>query len=166
MDPALTLSLTDLAATGRLAAALAGVAKPGDFIALYGPLGAGKTALARAFITARAAARGAPEETVPSPTFTLVQVYDFGGDEIWHFDLFRIGGWEETDELGLDEAAHGIALVEWPERLGPLLPKDRLDVSLDYGEGEVRTARIQAHGPWAARLPALSTALTHAGFAS
>ena len=160
---AIALDLPDLAATERLAAALAAVAKPADFIALVGPLGAGKTALARAFITARAKARGKAEETVPSPTFTLVQVYDFGGDEVWHFDLFRIGGWEETDELGFDEAIHGIALVEWPDRLGPLLPKDRLVVTLDYGAAEARTARVEGLGAWGPRMGAVHKALAAAG---
>ena len=164
MTDAIALNLPDLAATERLAAALAAAAKPGDFIALEGPLGAGKTALARAFIAARATARGKAEETVPSPTFTLVQVYDFGGDEIWHFDLFRLRGWEETDELGFDEAVHGVALVEWPDRLGPLLPKDRLVVSLDYGAGDGgRTARIDGLGAWAARMTGLHKALAGAG---
>ncbi len=110
------LALPDQAATEVLAVRLAAVLRPGDLIALGGDLGAGKTTLARALIRAAAGA----EIEVPSPTFTLVQVYDLPIGAVWHFDLYRLSGPDEVIELGWDEArAEGVALVEWPDRLGP-----------------------------------------------
>jgi tRNA threonylcarbamoyladenosine biosynthesis protein TsaE len=151
------VALADLAATERLAARLARHAQAGDVIGLEGPLGAGKTAFARGFI----AALLGPIE-VPSPTFTLVQVYEGDGVSIWHFDLYRLTKPEEADELGLDEAlATGIALIEWPERLGDRTPPDRLVVRLEPGRRpSERQAHLSAHGPRArALLAALGEAV-------
>jgi tRNA threonylcarbamoyladenosine biosynthesis protein TsaE len=128
MYPTLSLDLADEAATLRLGARLAAHARPGDVIALQGPLGAGKTLLARGFIQALLD----EEEEVHSPTFTLVLTYDTPVATVWHFDLYRLNQPEEALELGLDDAlAGGIVLIEWPERLGSLLPRRRLDVALD-----------------------------------
>ncbi len=128
MNPTLSLDLANEAATLRLGARLAALARPGDVLALDGPLGAGKTLLARGFIQALLG----EDEEVNSPTFTLVQTYDTPVAPVWHFDLYRLTQPEEVYELGWDEAlAQGILLVEWPERLGPLLPRQRLDVALD-----------------------------------
>ena len=125
---AVTLSLDDEAATEALGRRLAELARPGDVIALAGPLGAGKTTLARAFIRHLTG----PAEEVPSPTFTLAQTYTGRSGAIWHFDLFRLVGFEEAVELGLEDAFdQGIALIEWPERLGSRLPARRLMVTLD-----------------------------------
>ena len=149
-------ALPDLKATQALAARLAGVARSGDVIALSGPLGAGKTEFARAFIRALARRHGAaaPEE-VPSPTFTLVQTYDLGAVSVWHFDLYRLERPGDVAELGLDEAlAEGISLIEWPERLAGQLPRDRLDIALGYAAPDKPGARIAAltgHGSWNAR---------------
>jgi len=144
------MELADEKDMETLAARLAGLARPGDFIALVGDLGAGKTVFARAFIRARA---GKPEE-VPSPTFTLVQVYDLDGGPVYHFDLYRIEHAEEVHELGLDEAmAGGIVLMEWPERLGPLLPGGRLEVAIELGDGESqRRVSLIGAGNWNQRL--------------
>ncbi len=118
------MGLPSLAATERLAAALAAVARAGDVIALSGPIGAGKTAFARAFIRA---ATGDPALTVASPTFTLVQVYDQAEPPIWHVDAYRLETEAEAEELGLDDAfASAISLIEWPERIAALLPRDCL----------------------------------------
>lgn len=134
------LHLPDLASTGALAARLAAAARPGDCILLEGPLGAGKSALARAFLRALAG-DGALE--VPSPTFTLVQAYDMpGGMTAWHFDLYRLDGPAGLAELGWEEARDGLALVEWPDRLGPFTPADALRLSLEPLEGEVRRATL------------------------
>jgi tRNA threonylcarbamoyladenosine biosynthesis protein TsaE len=144
-----TIDLPDESATAALAARLAALARPGDVIALSGELGAGKTSFARAFIRARGG-----DEAVPSPTFTLVQVYDLPQGAIWHFDLYRLRHAEEAWELGIEDAFHdGISLVEWPERLADLLPARRLRVALDFGPSPTaRRAILSAGGAWAARL--------------
>jgi tRNA threonylcarbamoyladenosine biosynthesis protein TsaE len=146
--------------TARIAAAVARVARSGDVLALAGDLGSGKTAFARGFVRALA---GAAEE-VPSPTFTLVQSYAAGdGRAIHHFDLYRIDDPEDAWELGIEEAfADGITLIEWPERLGRLLPSDRLEVRLDMppgGGASERRITLVAGPSWKDRLARLRTAL-------
>jgi len=138
--PAFSMSLPDESATERLGATLAERLRVGDVVGLKGELGAGKTTLARAIIRAAA---GDPELIVPSPTFTLVEVYDTPRGSFWHFDLYRLESPEQVFELGWEEArADGIALVEWAERLGTLLPSERLTVTLAM-EGEGRRADLQ-----------------------
>ncbi|NIA68005.1 tRNA (adenosine(37)-N6)-threonylcarbamoyltransferase complex ATPase subunit type 1 TsaE [Pelagibius litoralis] len=140
--------------TEALGRRLAKLLRQGDVLALHGDLGAGKTALARALIRALPGPEGAADEEVPSPTFTLVQTYDRSPAAVWHFDLYRIESPEEVYELGIEEAlAEGVTVIEWPERMGGLLPKDRLDVTLSYqADGSGRNARLQATGDWPARL--------------
>jgi len=151
----LELALPDEAATARLAARVAVRARAGDVIGLSGGLGAGKTAFARAFI--RALPGGAAIGEVPSPTFTLVQVYELDRATVWHVDLYRLTRPEEAWELGLEEAfATAIALIEWPERLGDALPPDRLEVALSAGTGDgARRARIRGFGAWRGRVAGL-----------
>ncbi|MBX6368903.1 MAG: tRNA (adenosine(37)-N6)-threonylcarbamoyltransferase complex ATPase subunit type 1 TsaE [Rhodospirillales bacterium] len=133
------VDLADEEATLALGARLALDAAPGDVFALGGALGSGKTTLARGFI--RALTR--PDEEVPSPTFTLVQTYETPKGTIWHFDLYRLEDPEEAWELGIEEAfASGISLIEWPERLGSLLPARRREILLEIA-GEGRRARIR-----------------------
>ena len=140
-----------LAETERLAQRLAPHAAPGDVIGLCGPLGSGKTAFARAFIRARLCR---PAEEVPSPTFTLVQLYEHAAGAIWHFDLYRLDGPEDAYELGIEDAFAGaISLIEWPEKLGDLMPADWLQVQLVPGEDEeARIVTITPHGPRAQTL--------------
>ena len=135
------MTLENLAATEALAARLARLARPGDALLMEGPLGAGKSALARAFLRA---ASGDPALEVPSPTFTLVQSYDLpGGAPAHHFDLYRLSGPGGLLELGWDEAREGIVLVEWPDRLGRLAPSAALRVQLAPGPTEdSRLARL------------------------
>ncbi len=157
-SPKRQLCLDDQAATAALAGRLAPLLRRGDVVALWGDLGSGKTSFARALITALPPADpGAAPEEVPSPTFTLVQVYDRRPAPVWHFDLYRIQAPEEVLELGFEEAlAEAVSLIEWPERLGPLLPEDRLDLRLDFGASpEARVARLEGRGAWAARVAAL-----------
>jgi tRNA threonylcarbamoyladenosine biosynthesis protein TsaE len=143
------IELPDEAATAVLAARIAAVAAAGDIIALKGDLGAGKTSFARAFIRARGSG-----EAVPSPTFTLVQVYDVGPAAIWHFDLYRLNSPQEAWELGIEDAFCGaISLIEWPERLGSLLPRHRLEITLMFcDEPEGRRAVLYADEDWQRRL--------------
>ena len=130
---AFSMPLPNEAATETLGATLALRLKAGDVVGLTGDLGAGKTTLARAII--RAAADD-PDLIVPSPTFTLVEVYETPRGTYWHFDLYRLEAPEQVYELGWEEArAEGIVLIEWPDRLGPLLPK-HLSVTLELaGDG-------------------------------
>jgi tRNA threonylcarbamoyladenosine biosynthesis protein TsaE len=146
-DTAVTIvTLADEAATLALGARLARLARPGDVIALEGDLGAGKTTLARGFIRALCGA----ELEVPSPTFTLVQTYEAPDATIWHFDFYRLERPEEAWELDIEEAfAEGISLLEWPERLGALLPRKHLAVRLEL---EPRRARLIPSEGWAPRL--------------
>lgn len=148
------VALADRAATRRLGARLAKVVRTGDVIALAGALGTGKTTLARDLIETLAG--GACE--VPSPTFTLVQTYELETVTVWHFDLYRIERPEEVIELGLDDAlAEGVTLIEWPDRMGPLLPDERLDVMLVQGAApDARIAQLEAHGVWRGRLAGIA----------
>ena len=149
----IVVELPDEAATAALAARIAALARAGDVIALKGELGAGKTSFARAFIRARGSA-----EAVPSPTFTLVQVYQFGDAAIWHFDCYRLRRPEDAWELAIEDAFNeGISLIEWPERLGPLLPARRLEISLSAGATPLaRRAIIDPPAEWAPRLAGLA----------
>lgn len=132
------LPLATEADTAALGARLARAAQAGDCILLKGPIGAGKSCLARAFIRALCG----PDEEVPSPTFTLVQVYEARGVEIWHADLYRLTHPDEVWELGLDEAFQkAICLVEWPDRLGKYCPEMALCLTLE-SLGDGRQARI------------------------
>ena len=138
--PTFSFFLPDEAATERLGAALARRLRPRDVVALQGGLGVGKTTLARAILRA---ASGDPALIVPSPTFTLVEIYDTPAGVFWHFDLYRLEEPEQVFELGWEEArADGTALVEWAERLGALLPRERLTVTLVM-EGDGRRADLQ-----------------------
>jgi tRNA threonylcarbamoyladenosine biosynthesis protein TsaE len=125
-------------------------------VALAGDLGAGKTTFARALIAAFAAEAGQAPPEVPSPTFTLVQTYEFPRATLWHFDLYRIERPQDALELGIEEAlAEGIALIEWPERLGPLLPARRIAVTLAFaGADDARRIAIAAPGALAGRVAA------------
>jgi len=136
--PAFSMPLADETATATLGATLAQRLRPGDVVGLYGELGSGKTTLARAILRAAA---GDPDLIVPSPTFTLVEVYETERGTFWHFDLYRLEAPEQVYELGWEDAlAEGIVLIEWPQRLGTLLPK-HLSVTLEV-DGDGRRALL------------------------
>lgn len=160
MSGSAPLRLRGPAATDALGARLAGALAPGDVIGLSGPLGAGKSALARAILAARLAADGRAED-MPSPSYTLVQTYRAGGVDLLHADLYRLSDPEEALELGLIEAFDGaICLIEWPDRLGPFAPARRLEIALSLAEGgAARDLTATAVGSnWAEALSALTEA--------
>ena len=150
MTAVLTLDLPDLAATERLAAAVAARLRTGDTVLLDGPLGAGKSAFARALLRA---ATADPELEVPSPTFTLVQSYDTPMGTIHHFDLWRLDGPGALAELGWDEMRDDVVLVEWPDRLGDERPPGALAIALSFAQGDARRATLTG---WAGRLDGLA----------
>jgi tRNA threonylcarbamoyladenosine biosynthesis protein TsaE len=140
-------ALEDEAATARLGEAIAGALRAGEAVCLSGPLGAGKSTLARALV--RALTR--PDEDVPSPTFTLVQFYEGPRLKIAHFDLYRLGSADEAYEIGLDEALEdGAVVIEWPERLEGRAPDERLDIEIAI-DGAGRRARLSPAGAWEGR---------------
>lgn len=134
-----TITSTSEADTKAFAIQAAAQAQKGDIFALQGPLGAGKSVFARAFIQSLT-----NEETeVPSPTFTLVQNYDAAKAPIWHFDLYRTENPDEIYEIGWEEAlSDGIVLVEWPERLGNLIPMRRKEIIFEVVSDESRKITI------------------------
>jgi tRNA threonylcarbamoyladenosine biosynthesis protein TsaE len=153
------IDLPDETATAALATELAACARQGDVIGLSGPLGSGKTTFARYFIGARMGAGPRERQEVPSPTFTLVETYQpASGPALWHFDLYRIETPEDAYELGIEDAfADGIALVEWPERLGGLMPREHLQIALAAGKSEkARVATLAPSPGWAARIAGLN----------
>jgi tRNA threonylcarbamoyladenosine biosynthesis protein TsaE len=146
----MTLALPDEAATGALGARLGALLRAGDVIGLAGPLGAGKTTLARAAI-----ARLTGMSEAPSPTFGLVETYETPAFTLWHFDLYRLEKAEEIWELGFEDALDGgVLLIEWPERIASLLPETALIISLSC-EGEGRRALVRGGEEWSARLKGL-----------
>lgn len=141
--------LADEAATEALGARLAGLLRAGDVVTLSGPLGAGKTALARAVL--RAAGHAGE---VPSPTFAIVQPYDELSPPIWHCDLYRLEDPGELDELGLDSILDdGALLVEWPERAGEGAWPQALRLRLDVAADGQRALTWQVPAAWEGRWP-------------
>lgn len=141
--------LTDEAGTEALGSRLASLLRPGDVVTLSGPLGAGKTALARAVLHA-AGHRG----EVPSPTFAIVQPYDELDPPIWHCDLYRLEDPAELEELGLDMVlGEGALLVEWPERAGEAAWPDALRLRLDVRDDGSRALTWIVPAAWEGRWP-------------
>jgi len=138
--------LEDEQATMRLGAGLARLARGGDVIALSGPLGVGKSALARGFL----AALGHKSE-VPSPSFAIVQPYEDLDPPVWHVDLYRIEEASELNELGLDSAADAVLLVEWPERAGDAPWPDALRLTIDFAEAGARRLTAKVPPSWEGR---------------
>ena len=140
--------LEDEAATAGLGRKLAGLARAGDVITLSGPLGVGKTALARGFL----AALGHSGE-VPSPSFAIVQPYEDVDPPVWHVDLYRIEDPSEIDELGLDSATDAVLLVEWPERAGRHAWPAALRLALSFGRDGDRSLTAEVPPAWEGRWP-------------
>jgi len=147
------LSIPDPQAMTRFAQRLAPRLRAGDVLLLEGPIGAGKTHFARALVQSLVSR---PEE-VPSPTFTLVQIYEAPGFDIWHADLYRLTHPDEALELGLTEAFEtALCLVEWPEKLGRDRPKTALTLNFSVEPDDSRTVVLQSDGTdWQERLEGL-----------
>ncbi|TMV07221.1 tRNA (adenosine(37)-N6)-threonylcarbamoyltransferase complex ATPase subunit type 1 TsaE [Ruegeria sediminis] len=144
------------AETAEIAARIGAVLKPGDCLLLRGEIGSGKTHFARSLIQSQMT----EPEDVPSPTFTLVQVYDTAKGEIWHSDLYRLSAVEELEELGLSDAFEtAICLVEWPDKLGPLAPAAALTLNFATDPDHEETRHLTIAGPdpkWSPLLEMLS----------
>lgn len=155
MSADLTFEAACLADTEAFAEAWARVLKTGDAIGLRGELGAGKTAFARALILALG-----HDQEVPSPTFTLVQVYELPDHLVWHVDLYRIEDERELVELDLDTAfEEALTLIEWPERLGGAMPEDYIDIQIiETGENS-RQFRVTGQGKGLDRVSELEARL-------
>ena len=134
--------------TSAFGAALAGLARAGDVITLSGPLGVGKTALARGFL----GCLGHKGE-VPSPSFAIIQPYDDVEPAVLHVDLYRIENPAELEELGLDAAADAVMLIEWPEHAGEHAWPDALRLSLDFAEAGARSLTAKVPRSWEGRWP-------------
>jgi tRNA threonylcarbamoyl adenosine modification protein YjeE len=146
------LFLPDLAATEAFARKLVPHVQKGDVLALEGPLGAGKTTFARAFLRILGS-----KENVPSPTFTLVQSYETAKFPVYHFDLYRLKNRVELDELGWDEArGEGLLLVEWPERAENRLPVDHLLLRFAFDAENKRHLELVPQGTWTSRMKGLA----------
>ncbi|MGV1098305.1 tRNA (adenosine(37)-N6)-threonylcarbamoyltransferase complex ATPase subunit type 1 TsaE [Thiovibrio sp. JS02] len=151
MPDDLILPLPDLAATARLGRYLGEIARPGDVITLSGSLGAGKTTLTQAI----GQGLQVPESCyITSPTFSLMHEYP-GRLPLYHMDLYRLTDETEIEELGFEEYFHGAGLtvIEWPDRLGSLMPGDRLEITMDFQPPASRQCRLTVFGPgWRERI--------------
>ncbi|MCH8615521.1 tRNA (adenosine(37)-N6)-threonylcarbamoyltransferase complex ATPase subunit type 1 TsaE [Sphingomonas sp. SM33] len=140
--------LTDERSTENLGKRIAANLRAGDVVTLSGPLGVGKTALARGILAALG-----HEGEVPSPSFAIVQPYDDLDPTVWHVDLYRVEDISELDELGLDAAAEGVLLVEWPERAGVAAWPYALRLTLDFAEDGARRLTAEVPPSWQDRWP-------------
>jgi tRNA threonylcarbamoyladenosine biosynthesis protein TsaE len=140
--------LEDEQETKEFGARIAAALQPGDVVTLSGPLGVGKTALARGILAALG-----HKGDVPSPSFAIVQPYDELEPPVWHVDLFRIEDPGELDELGLESAADGVLIVEWPEKAGSRVWPQALGLSLDFDEGGARRLTAKVPPSWQSRWP-------------
>ncbi len=133
----------------HLASSFARLLKAADTLLLLGDIGSGKTFFARKVIQRMMLNQGVSVEEVPSPTFTIVQVYDLIIPTVWHFDLYRLSSFEEIIELGLEDAFDsGISLIEWPDQMGPYIPKRNISIAFHQGKADFdsRTIVIEFHG--------------------
>ncbi|MFB9353255.1 tRNA (adenosine(37)-N6)-threonylcarbamoyltransferase complex ATPase subunit type 1 TsaE [Sneathiella chinensis] len=159
MDQIVSLDANSLDETDAIAARLGALLQPADIITLSGTLGAGKTAFARSLIRSLTT----PGTEVPSPTFNLLLTYDCADRDltIYHYDLYRLEDPEEVFELDIEDAFDmGLSLIEWADRMGPFLPEERLDITLEIcgdaaGNGTRRRIVFSGGPDWADRLQPL-----------
>lgn len=126
--------------TIEIASTIAKSVKAGTVIALYGTLGAGKSAFCRGFIQSLCPKVG----DVPSPTFTILQTYEATDFDIYHFDMYRLKQPEEAFELGIEDAfIEGVSLIEWPEKIGSLLPKTATKITIIIQSDQSRLITVE-----------------------
>ena len=142
------MMIADEAAMTEIGARLARIVRAGDVITLSGPLGIGKTTLARGFIRALG-----HDSDVPSPSFAIVQPYDALDPPVWHVDLYRIEDASELEELGLDSAGDAVMLIEWPERAPENIWPDALGLSLEPAHDGSRSLTARVPPSWENRWP-------------
>lgn len=146
------IHLPNLEATEKLAKSIASLLRPSDVLTLHGDLGSGKTTFARALLRELGI-----QGEVPSPTFTLVQIYKTARFPVYHFDLYRLKDASELEELGFDDAlTSGVTVIEWPERAEGRLTNQRLALHFALGSAMSRTCRLEPYGSWAERLKGMS----------
>ncbi len=145
---AMVLETTDADATRAVAERLGRRLGAGDVVTLTGELGAGKTVFAQGLCRGLEVA-----EPVSSPTFALVHEYR-GRVPVWHLDVYRLGGPEDLPDLSWDDllAGRGVLVIEWPERIKPALPAERIEVRLEYGDGDTRRLELRPLGERATRI--------------
>ena len=144
----LTAETRRAAETAALGEVLGRLAQAGDFLALYGELGAGKTSLTQGILRGLGVPAGAR-----SPTFTLINEYQGGRLPVYHMDAYRLGRAQELLDIGAEEYFYGegLTVVEWADRVAEILPEERLDIRLSATD-EGRRLAFQAHGSRHARL--------------
>lgn len=142
---AIELHIQSLADTDRLGFFLSQTFQAGACMTLQGPLGVGKSELARAMIKAGCGETG----DMPSPTFTLVQSYEMtDGTPVWHMDLYRLKGLDDVLALGIEDAFYeAVCLIEWPDRLDGFLPHNTVSIDIDFLAGSETERRIIIDGP-------------------
>ncbi len=151
----LEIALIDLKDTEYYASVLAKIAEIGDIITFSGDLGVGKTSFIQSFVKSLSSYNKVEQEIeVTSPTFNLLHVYDLKKYEVWHFDLYRLKSKQEIYELGIEDAFNsGVSLIEWPEIIEGMLPKDRLEIKMSFREDyHSRLLTLIAYGKWKEKL--------------
>jgi len=159
MTSSVTLKLVTLESTVNLGQRLGELALPGDVITLAGGLGTGKTTLTQAIGNGLEVP---PHYYITSPTFSLLHEYP-GRLTLYHMDLYRLAGEEEIAALGFEDYIYGdgVTVIEWPDRLGSLLPEERLEIELSFLSEKTRQARLTGHGKsWEERLQPILEAVT------
>lgn len=127
--------------TESLAKDFSAISRQGDVWALFGTLGVGKSVWCRSFVKNLTSA-----QEVPSPTFTLVQVYEAPTFDVYHYDLYRIKSEEEIWELNIEEAMYeSICLIEWPEKMKSYLPKDSFRVHITSLDTSIRRFDVEVY---------------------
>lgn len=147
------LFIKSIADTQKVGNLLAITLMPQDVITLRGDLGAGKTELARSIITSLIG----KNETVPSPTFTIVQTYETSKGTLSHYDLYRLNSPEEAEELGLEETLFTqMVIIEWPEKLGPKKFHNNLDIEITLEDLEKHYFTFSGNSRWKKFIDSLS----------